>query len=55
MVRKYALILILVFVYLTGCFGNNKNRPCCKPGKPAGIVEYLQEQNLQELGSIEVW
>ncbi len=54
-VRNRALIWIIVIVCLAGCFEGDKSGTYSKLDKPAGIVEYLQTQNLQELESVEVW
>jgi len=58
-IRKCALIWIIVTVCLAGCHEKHKARPCnglsLQLDTPAGMIEYLQQQNLRDLESIELW
>ncbi len=63
MKQRLILILTLIIVLLSaGCLENNYRRNtkgCCgsdsKVNSPAGLVEYLNQQNLPALQSAELW
>jgi len=60
MIRKFALILIIVFVCPAGCLENNKIETIetdriQRIDTPGGMIEYLQRQNLPTLESIQPW
>lgn len=60
MVRKFALILTIVIVCLSGCLEGDKIETI-KTGEArridtcAGMIEYLERQNLPALKSVQVW
>ena len=58
MVRKFALIWIIVLVCLAGCSESVSSRSTGNLQRidtPAGMIEYLRKQNLPTLETIEVW
>jgi len=54
-VRKSALIWIIVAVCLAGCGASVETGGARRIDTPAGMIEYLREQNLPAVKSIEIW
>ena len=58
MVKPPALILIVAAICLSGCLENQSQVDAAKPQRidtPAGMIVYLQKQNLPALKSIAIW
>ncbi len=58
MVRKLTLLLTILLVYLAGCESDKiatTETDACRPQACADMLEYLQDQNLPALESVEVW
>jgi len=57
MVRKFALIWIMVVICLAGCLESQsvKSSTRRRIDTPAGMIEYLQSRRLPALESVEVW
>lgn len=59
MIKKFSLILVILIFCLAGCLEKQKaasnNEPTQQLDTPAGMIEYLQQQNLNYPASIETW
>jgi len=53
--RKSAIIWAVAFVCLAGCGDSIKTSNTWRIDTPAGMIEYLNRQNLPALESVEVW